>query len=667
MFNPAIYPHTPVDPKVFIQKVTNTLQSHSVFVSADTPKVLKELCGLLNLSITNPKTNTLTNKRFWAFPAQTGVGKSVSLQTYVSLLNNESTLIVVSKKEEAEKYCDHINQLRGNPSYAKCFYYEPNPSGAHPNLVNNVKSLKQVQCLVVTHERFRKINNTGDVENFSYYLPATVGKETKRDLVVIDEKLSFYNKTTFTVEALEELVSFVKNGFAYSPAVQSVCTPAHILNVLQELLNLLNEYLIKPQKVHSIAEYELFERLEAKGLKQLDFDILLSVVEERLNEISTELKGVSSSNDSPFTSNLIEKSLKQVEQLQHILIQNDPASDDNYRSFVLFKDQKKHLVSVNNIYSRLGSCVVLDATAQFNEFYNFANKSGFSSIAMVPAPQIRKYQNLTIHKAKGFSQSRSALYKGENVDQKQTAKQYLSYAKNELQTDDQMLIVCHKEFKTTLEAQNKDQRICFTHWGNHVGRNEWSHCNKVMLIGWNYLPVIETLSTIYASGMGSADLHITQALRNKPGLLQQFKVSQIVDDLVQATMRSKTRVIATMDSDCHPTSMYLFYPDNKESKAVVDLFEKQFPQAIVKQWTPIGKQPKKKKTKSQKNADALLKVIDQKAKTHSTYLWSKVLQDSGINKTTANRAKASLYFNEQLAQRNYTMSQANGKSLQVEF
>ena len=87
---------TPVNPQYFTSKVQAFLQSQGVQVSKDTHEVIDKLCKLLNYSIDNPKLGGLLNrKNILIYPAETGIGKSVSLQHYAAMLTHESSLIIV--------------------------------------------------------------------------------------------------------------------------------------------------------------------------------------------------------------------------------------------------------------------------------------------------------------------------------------------------------------------------------------------------------------------------------------------------------------------------------------------------------------------------------------------------------------------------------------------
>lgn len=118
---------TPVDPAKFTKKVQSFLRSVGVLVSNDTPQVIERLCRLFNYSIGNPKLGGLLNaKNILIYPAQTGIRKSVSIQHYVAMLCQQSSLIVVNTIAEAREYCDRINSIKNQPGYAR-FYVSKKP------------------------------------------------------------------------------------------------------------------------------------------------------------------------------------------------------------------------------------------------------------------------------------------------------------------------------------------------------------------------------------------------------------------------------------------------------------------------------------------------------------------------------------------------------------
>jgi hypothetical protein len=668
MFDPKSYPTEPVNPKEFVARLSKYFEKIEVVNTRESLEVNEQLCGLLNLSITNPQVQPIMDKNIWAFPAQTGVGKSVALQGYLTMLQKESSLIVVATKEDARNYCSQINEMQPDSNYAKCFYKPSNKSEQHPSLLHELEELPEARCLVVTHNRFISINQSDELEFFSQYKPEGSRKSRRRDLIVIDERLALHKVFSLTTDEFQRLTTFVDNALKNSPAAKAICSHDELAKPLVAINEFIQSRLRQLELIEHIEGTELFANVDEKQSDQLNLDLLNKVTKARIDEIFDELSMISNSRSESYV-NSVNKTLNSILlSLQRTLLSNDNQNssnyDDHYNNFVLFKtNQESYLLRVKNLYSKLGTCVVLDATASFNSFYQLAHKKQFSSIVLAPAPQFRQYKNLTIFKAKGFKQSRDALYASEDADFYKNAEMYMSYAKSELKEDDQMLIVCHKEFKSYLEDEwgdPDDTRIAFTHWGNHIGKNEWNEFNKVMIVGWNYPTPLNNLAKVLATGMGTSDIQLIRKIDKE--LLDQFKISQLADDLVQAVMRCRARKIATADSDCLEASIYLFYPEREDSRAVLDLFESQFPQATIVDWTPKGIEVPKKKTKPQKNADRVIDLLDDKFATHETILRKDVEEELNINKSTMTRILKNEYFKQKLVEHGFDFKNKDGKS-----
>jgi hypothetical protein len=181
-----------------------------------------------------------------------------------------------------------------------------------------------------------------------------------------------------------------------------------------------------------------------------------------------------------------------------------------------------------------------------------------------------------------------------------------------------------------------------------------------MLVGWNYLPPIEHVSSINAS----LDSVLLTSRHLDDEFLEVFSNSQLADDIVQGLMRSQARKIATDDSDCKPTSFYLFYKDDEKSKKVLELVESKFPQSKVIDWIPNGLPLPIKKTKPNKRADLVIEFLIEKAKDHETYLRSDMQTELGINKSTMTRLLASDYLTAKLAEHGFIHKAKNSKSQQ---
>lgn len=797
VLDPVHMPDCPIEPSFFVGKVVEQLTSHNVHVSDQMPNVLEYLCRLFNFSI-KPNSQLPRTVKNLVFPAQTGIGKSVSVQVYVSLLSEHSSIIVVSKVEEAIKYCENINRLSGDDNYARCYYSLTDKNSNHSFRVDAGK-LRNYRCIVITHNMFRRINieqgkpsndlgavYQGDESDKSSVRGISIAEcygtynSASRDFVCIDEKLSFFEQVKLDYKELNRLIDSIELALEQSKVLRDVATSHKALKAIkafrdfvlfkddkivmsndsislrslcQEARNVLSgmdekiayserfKFNRSPVRLVGLRDkeavvsalhkrnvplqarkrnvigvsalevkrlpgimsedvepyyYEKFDpvianclpsdkssspmsnseldmlfddpsfngdlndeqveafkkselaRNEQTGL-ELASSVIRTMLSVRVEELLSSLEALGAKKNSSYRGNTLSALNQQLDALRYFS-KND---------FLIYKTNvQKALLATENLVNHLGLSVVLDATANINEYYQVANRF-LGHVALVKAPQIRNYQNLTIHKAVGFSQARSAIYKGKTIQDVQAiAKSYASYALNELGDGDKLLIICHKDFAGLLKKEVSDNRIEFTHWGNHVGRNDWFHCNKVMLIGWNYLPPIEHVSAISAS----LDSVLLTSRHLDDELLEAFAISQLADDLVQGLMRSQARVISTNDSDCRPTSFYLFYKDDEKSKRVLELVESQFQGCSIVDWQPDGKELPKKKTKRNKNADRVIQFLIEKSKNYETYLRSDLQEDLNINKSTMGRLIDSEYMRDQLSENGFAFRNKDGKS-----
>jgi len=772
ILDPATMPDTPIDPEEFVEKVVVQLTSHRVLISKDMPELLKRMCRLFNFSI-HPNIELPKTVRNLVFPAQTGIGKSVSVQVYVSMLENYSSIIVVAKVEEVIKYCNYINQLSADENYARCYYSLTDKNKDDPMRVEATK-LRDYRCIVITHNMFQRVNRFDDIDYFGNY------KNKPRDFVSIDEKLSFYDQYRLNYSQLDKLIVNVEDAIEQSKLLSELASSHDVLKVLKQfkafllfkddkivtndnsiavrgrlvknveqqlanigeainysmdddtrintskleklknknaVLNILRTNSVATQsrkrkvigvpfmEVHKLSvalfsnidsfyceklgplfsacrprdevqnqnlddELDDFENITDEEMEQLISSVaqenkegvhvkglelathLLKVMlEARIDELLNSLEAIGANKNPYYKKNTLNSMNELLDTLNYF----------SKNHFMIYKSNfETALIATENLTNKLGLSVVLDATAQVNEYYKLANRF-LGHVGLVKAPQIRKYKNLTINKAIGFNQSRAAIYSKKTTEEVQSiAKYYTSYLLNELVDDDKVLVICHKDFTSELKKQVNDTRVEFTHWGNHVGRNDWAHCNKVILIGWPTLNPIEYISMINSS---LESVLLTSGHLNDE-LLEKFEISQLADDIIQGLMRSQARVIATADSDCKETSFYLFYEDSDKAKKVLDLVESQFPEAILVDWHPNGVPIPKKKGKRNKNVDRVIELLVEKSKDHETYLRVDVQNELGINKSTMTRIVGSDYFKSKLTDNGITFNNKNAKSQQ---
>ena len=634
-------PKVPIDPGVLALEVIGYLKQYDNVIADETVEQLKSFCRLFNFIVNFEKDSSPFK---FIHAAQTGSAKSLSLKVYVSLLEEHSSLIVVSKVQEALAYCKFINQASKNENYARCFYSITDKNKDNPLRVDSNK-LKDYRCIVISHAMFKVLNQSNSMDNYKLY------DNKKRDLIVVDEKISFYDTTEVTYDEIHNLFQYFnhliegKNIENYDDQIFELII--YLFQYCKDELEDTNAEMSFLSFNSDIMENDL--GITQERINRL-FESVEPIVYERIDKLFKELHYFSKLTNKHYESSVYHDVEETIAKIKLIL------SGD----FIYYKNNyEKSLIRIDNIVNKLGNCLILDGTANINEFYKIAYR--YSSLTIdVTAKQIRKYSNLTIHKAKGYRQGRSSTFKMKTKAQvKEYAKIYISYLNTILTSkNDKLLIITHKGYKQFLMEECNDPRVQFTHWGDHIGKNDWSDCNKVMVIGWNFMNEKAHICNAFnaINNRDETGINVTS------DVLKNFANTQLADDLVQGVMRSKARKIATKDADCEPTDVYLFYEDIKEYNDVLELFESQFPMCKVLEWKPKGIDLPKKRAKVKQKADMIINYLQSKESTDQNISLKDVLEELEINKSTASRIINGEYFKEELNKKGYKYKNSNGRT-----
>jgi hypothetical protein len=665
----------PVEPKVFIKKVKNYFDKKEVFVSDDLPKVLEKLCLLLNYSIGNPRIGGFVNQRnILIYPAQTGIGKSVSVQHYVTMLKHESSLIVVNKVEEAIQYCKNINTIRKQTGYAK-FYASENKCDDNQVIREDKSELIYIQCLVITHNMFTRLQSSSElkIDVFKQYKSAPNKDNSARDLIVIDERLSFMIKKTFKFNLLEGIDKFLTNTLENSPKFKNDPLFVQYRNSIKAIVELITETQLayKNQAVF-INQLSLVHKLADESLPtNIDFESIRDVISKRLDEIDAQISLLKPSKISNLKEikgsvyNTLDAFIDIILTKEEDQDTTNPGDEEIYQEFAIYK---KDLYIVGSLYNRFGTSVVLDATAQVNNFYALTSSNSNSHIDIVEAPKIRKYENLTIYKAKGIQQSANAIWKKEPNVATDNANWYAQVIKEILNDGDQLLVISFKGFVDEYLSEKFPEKgsVVFTNWGNHVGRNDWKDCNKVMLIGWYRLPEEEYISKLLnISSLGTSDLRTMKHIT--PDTIKNLQLSEMADDLIQGAMRCCARKIATKDSDCKEASVYLFQDYFDGSDDVINLFESEFPKANIVDWVPKASRARSSLPKPQQKKEIVIEYLLEILKSNSTYLRRNLCEKCEIPQATMTHWLKPGYFKDRLEELGIYLEKVDGKSEAFKF
>jgi hypothetical protein len=159
--------------------------------------------------------------------------------------------------------------------------------------------------------------------------------------------------------------------------------------------------------------------------------------------------------------------------------------------------------------------------------------------------------------------------------------------------------------------------------------------------------------------LGTSDPRILSYVT--PEKVEELRLSEIAEDLVQGAMRCRARIIDTKESDCKPASVYLFQDTLPGSDQVVTLFESQFPKVKVVDWKPKASPPLSSLSKpDQKKEKALLDLASELA-TSTSYSRSKFCKNYEIAPSTLNQWLKNDYFRGRMSDLNIRLEKPLGK------
>lgn len=645
------FPDTPINPSSLADYVSNKLQSFNHAVPSKTPKMVEELCKGFNECIRLNKENELAQTLVYS--PKTGSAKSVSAKAYISLLQNESSLVIVPTVEDAITFCEEVNKWRNDQGYAKCYYKVTNINKTSIYLVDKEK-ITDPSCLVITHAMFKVINQFDDTTI------ANKIKSRNDALVIVDERLNHYNTMSISDKHIFDIIGLltkVQSQYSQYDFTDSLSILKQIESFFPRIKNSVvvdNTISNNPlnRKDVILVDYDLYLQLGIDKL--IDNGLKFGKIYQLLKDNSIELNKIMNSlsnKSSVLAENQLREDLKQkVKAITHIM-----------NNEFLYKKRGNYteLISIQSIFNGYGSIVVLDATATVNEIYNDLAYYNHMQMMHIETTDPRIYNNLTIHKAPGYHQSRDKIFKSKNPkENSDIAKLYIQLATSLLTNqDDKMLIVTFKDYRPILEAQCINPNIKFTHWGNHIGKNLWSDCNKVMIIGWNYMSESPAYLN-YINAIGSIELAMQRIDANT---IDEYQKTQLVDDLVQATMRGSARKTIDKNGNCEKCDVYIFQPTNTLGEEVYAQFANEFVGAVEKRWN-LTISSFQTKTKIHDKADDIINYLDSMKSKHSDILQKDVRDALGISSSTFSRVIQIDYFQDELKKKGFSEGKRNAKS-----
>ncbi|MDA7817247.1 hypothetical protein N9A28_03555 [Sulfurimonas sp.] len=603
---------TPIKPSILATEVVRQLQSYGLQVPTRTPEMVEELCKGFNRCI--ELNSTVQDAQTYVFSPKTGSAKSVTAKMYTSMLTQEASIIVVSTIADAIDFCEDINAWARDNDYARCYYSKDDKK----SLRVEKQDLSKYRCIVITHNMFIRENNNKQHGYFKKY------NGMDRTLVIIDERISMYNRFTIDKTVVEDLVRILTVLKAYiKPNMNKY------IEMLKQVLKLFDDVFKLSQSPKESLVNLLLDKTKREQLSipKCDFEHLKIAIDDMTKNLHSILNPVRSKKNSEEDKALRVDIKNYLDAIEIVV-----AGGFSYHKSGLYS----YLMSTESLISKFGTSVVLDATAEVNEIYNTTAWHNPDTFKHIDTIDPRKYNNFTIHKAPGYKQGKTAIYDGLSKDEVEVnVHGYLNIARQILtKPTDKLLIICHQEFEDKLKKGTQDKRIEFTHWGNHVGKNKWSHCNKVLVIGWNQFRSVEYYGN-FINAVGDLDYASLSLFTDMEKI---YRNSQLADDLVQAVMRGSARKTIDTDGNCYKCDAYILYPDNDMGNAVMELFESQFKDANIVKWYPKVSLTSKKISAGEKNLEKIMKYLDSVSNTTKNVSQSDIVKGTNLSKAIVSRA-----------------------------
>ncbi len=630
------FPLEPIHPDELINLVSQKLIEFNTIVSNNTPQLITEMCKTFNYTIARNQANEPFEKLVMS--PQTGSAKSLCAKAYVSLLKKETSLIVVQRVDTAIEYCQHINAWSGDKNYARCIYHISPQNGNHALRVDK-EALKDFRCIVMTHNMFIHVNKSNEINRFKNI------ERKARDLVIIDERIKLYEQYTVHKRLIDTIMStgHIVGISAYSKSDEV----GNMLFKINDYMHLINEHF------HLFSEISLEEQSNIiyssseptwKFIKCVinwgwEYFKMAEIV-NYLKEKKTYIRFV----DNPLMQ---EESYLYNKQAKTALINFLNTFEKLINNeFFYYKDgNDESLTAVVSVDNHFGSYVQLDATAKINMYYYFDVIFRKETTKLIKTTTTKQYNNVTIHAAPGFSQGKKAITK--NSIGKNEAKIYLGIIDKILEeADDKILVITSKDFRKTMQSLSTNKHIRFTHWGDHIGKNEWNDCNKVMIIGWYFFSNLEYYASFVGSNAGveqAKDMHhMVKKVRHR------FRVTQLADNLIQAVNRICIRNVIDQEGNCPKSDIYIFYGSRNEYQDVLDVFIDQFEGAKNKEWSPKSIiVDSKHKTKTEIKITSIITTIKLALKQDPQVLLTDIIKKTNTPKSTFSRLMAHDIFKQQ--------------------
>lgn len=455
--------------------------------------------------------------------APMGAGKSSALKHYLKNMNKLfKALVVVERIETAESFQDYLG--------------EEGCVAVHSQNEETLDSLSTKRILVITHSKLLKLlknDNASDLFNFYH-------------LIAIDEQLSTYEHFSVTPYYIQSRII---------PTLKATGLDTEFGEVFNNLLKEISNFATDNQQ---------WAHLYQSNDNRMSID--WAKLSSSLNEALLRTDGF----DKEFNKDLSDVAC-QIRKACHV---------GRFKTAFLQKQGGKLTYNVvTDFFPTDTSKVILDGTAQTNDIYKLI-QANQGHIQIKSYPSSRNYKGAkisTVQMPTGKSSlsfsDKGSIHNHKDESKKLFLNKLVSRVRDMYINDNnaKILFIVHKENSDYLE-KIIDDNMAVTHWGRHVGINDYRNYNKVIIYGLNHRP-----KDVYSAMSVST---FTDNCTPAHNYEEEIETSVLSSDILQAINRIGLRNISPEGTCIEDIEVFITLPlGNKSSEAILSKIRTQMPGA----------------------------------------------------------------------------------------
>lgn len=507
----------------------------------------------------------------------TGSGKTESAIVYASLLptvtKDHGMLIVTRRIAAADQMASAINGAATSRSGKRSLHHFSQVAIAHHSEARvTAEDMRKHAVLVITHAAFeRAVERTDGGTVWDTYV--AYGEHGKRDLIVIDEAVDLLELTHLTEDSLARLVGAIPGEARkhWRPQYD------YLDNLLRELRRWIDTTIEGEEEPQRVMRDEHRARFDEMFGNLPDFSELRQFMSTYWY-VGSARKGTKVEANRELQSTF-SATFDNVEAL--------------VRSFVLFAKQGKR-TSFNSARLILPEdaqgCVILDATAGVNRFYDVAERTdgSFRIHRHVPPKGARCYANVKLRVARVGTTGKGGLAKvtddGQTVGAKESQR-VLSWFQNRV-ADGKVFLACHKD-NGPLFAGVEGLKVGT--YGATDGSNAFRDCDTAVIFGLPWRDRVDATLTFFATQGVQPDEWLRddtlRAFKGYSDIREELYLGWTATDLVQIVNRTAMRRVVDTHGNCPPCELYVMLPHGHNGDRILETLKEQLPGIVdIEAW-----------------------------------------------------------------------------------